>query len=66
MEFRNQCFVSLDPGHVATKIEALRKYESQGHRTYTSEEFINSLARVRGVQSGNQLAEVFEVHRLMI
>jgi N-acetylglucosamine malate deacetylase 1 len=64
--FNNQCFISLAERHVVAKISALAKYESQTFRNYAGEDFIKSLASVRGVQSGNLFAEVFEVVRLII
>jgi LmbE family N-acetylglucosaminyl deacetylase len=66
MEFRNQCFVKLEQHHLDAKINALKQYASQGHRSYTGEVFLTSLARVRGVQAGSNFAEMFEVHRLIL
>lgn len=63
--FTTTHFVLLDEGHIKTKIKALKKYKSQAHRPYANEEFIWSLARTRGVQIGQQYAEVFEVIRLI-
>ena len=61
--FATTCFSQLDEKHVATKIKALKEYQSQAHRPYADEDFIKSLARIRGVQIGTQYAEVFEVIR---
>lgn len=66
MEFRNQCFIKLEQHHLDAKINALKQYESQCHRSYTGDVFLTSLARVRGVQAGSNFAEMFEVHRLML
>lgn len=66
MEFRNQCFIKLEQHHLDAKINALKQYASQGHRSYTGDVFLTSLARVRGVQAGSTFAEMFEVHRLML
>jgi LmbE family N-acetylglucosaminyl deacetylase len=63
--FSTTSFFILDEGHIKTKIEALKKYKSQEHRSYASEDFIRSLASVRGVQVGKLYAEVFEVIRLI-
>lgn len=63
--FSTTNFFVLDDMHLATKIEALKKYKSQEHRPYASEEFIKSLATTRGVQIGKKYAEVFEVIRLI-
>jgi hypothetical protein len=64
--FSTTCFVELDEKIIETKIEALKKYKSQEHRSYANEEFIRSLARTRGVQIGTLYAEVFEVIRINI
>jgi LmbE family N-acetylglucosaminyl deacetylase len=66
LSFNTTCFVSLQKEHVENKVVALKEYKSQGHRDYMSEEFIFSLARARGVQSGKTYAEAFEVIRLML
>jgi LmbE family N-acetylglucosaminyl deacetylase len=63
--FTTTHFVLLGEDHIKTKIKALKKYKSQAHRPYANEEFIWSLARTRGVQIGQQYAEVFEVIRLI-
>jgi len=63
--FATTSFIVLDEEHLNIKIEALKKYKSQEHRSYANEEFIRSLARVRGVQIGKKNAEVFEVIRLI-
>ena len=63
--FATTSFIVLDEEHLDTKIEALKKYKSQEHRSYANEEFIRSLASVRGVQVGRKYAEVFEVIRLI-
>lgn len=64
--FNTACFFPLDREHIESKINALMAYESQAHRTYANAEFINGLARVRGVQCGVEYAEVFEVIRLVV
>ena len=63
--FSTTSFFILDEEHINIKIEALKKYKSQKHRSYANEEFIRSLASVRGVQIGKRYAEVFEVIRLI-
>ena len=60
------CINVLDEKHLEKKIESLSKYKSQNFRSYLSEEFIRSLAIVRGTQIGVQFAEAFEVIRLII
>ena len=64
--FNTSCFFSLEDKHIKTKLEALAEYKSQMHRPYANEEFIRGLAKTRGVQSGNQYAETFEIVRLNI
>jgi LmbE family N-acetylglucosaminyl deacetylase len=64
--FNTACFVSLEEKHVNKKIEAINEYKSQGHRPYSDTEFLKGQARVRGVQSGNQYAEAFEIIRLCL
>lgn len=65
LDFRTQCFVKLEEEHLLKKLEALKKYKSQGSRSYLSPDFIRSLALARGVQVGVEYAEVFEVVRLV-
>jgi hypothetical protein len=42
----------------------LRFYKSQDFRSYNSEDFILSLAKVRGMQIKEKFAEAFEVIRM--
>lgn len=58
-------FIQLSASEVDKKVAAILSYQSQSHRNYMQEDFIRSLAKVRGVQCGNQLAEAFEVYRLI-
>lgn len=66
LSFDTKCFVSLEKKHLDRKCSALQQYESQRHRSYLSRDFIFSLAYTRGVQSGCQHAECFEVIRLFL
>lgn len=66
LTFQTQCFVELEAKHLQKKIDSLMVYQSQGVRNYMSPEFIKSLAIARGVQIGYQLAEAFEVVRLIL
>ena len=66
LTFNTQCFVELQKRHIQAKVRALNKYESQRHRYYASEDFIFSLANIRGVQVGCKYAEAFEVLRLFL
>jgi LmbE family N-acetylglucosaminyl deacetylase len=60
------CFVKLSKKNVEQKVLALSEYKSQAGRSYVSEEFITSLAKVRGVQIGTEFAECFEVIRHLV
>ncbi|HXS38217.1 MAG TPA: PIG-L family deacetylase [Flavipsychrobacter sp.] len=64
--FNTSCFISLEEKHVQAKLHALSEYKSQMHRPYSNEEFIKGMAKMRGVQSGNNFAETFEIIRLNI
>jgi LmbE family N-acetylglucosaminyl deacetylase len=66
MNFTSQAFVVLNQEHLDRKWAALQAYESQLElqRPYFNKEFIQGLARVRGVQVRTQYAEVFEVVRV--
>lgn len=64
--FRAGCFVTLSESNLRCKLRALACYASQAHRPYADSEFIRSLARTRGVQSGGLYAEAFETIRLFI
>ena len=55
--------MSLEPRHLDAKVAALECYESQQHRNYANEEYIRNIARTHGIESGRELAEVFEVYR---
>ena len=55
----------LEPRHLDAKVAALHCYESQQHRNYANEEYIRNLARTHGIVSGRELAEAFEVYRLI-
>lgn len=64
--FNTSCFYHLSQKNIDAKIKALSMYKSQAHRPYADKDFITSLARVRGVQSGENFAEVFETIRLFL
>jgi N-acetylglucosamine malate deacetylase 1 len=66
MTFTTSSFVLLDESHVQKKVEALQEYKSQAHRPYANEEFIRSMATIRGVQIGQRYAEAFDIVRLII
>lgn len=56
-------FCVLNKKHVEKKLEAMKEYKSQMHRSYANEEFIWGLARTRGVQCNHEYAEAFETYR---
>jgi N-acetylglucosamine malate deacetylase 1 len=64
--FHTRFFNRLDENYVSQKINALKAYQSQSHRNYMQEEFIRSLARVRGVQCNSDYAEAFEIYKLIV
>lgn len=66
LTFSSTSFVSLDRRHVDLKVKSLSAYQSQIGRSYMNEEFIFSLAKIRGVQSNLSYAESFEVVRFYI
>jgi len=63
VSFNTRSFLKLEDEHIQKKIDCLLEYKSQAHRTYLNENFIRSLATVRGVQIGCKYAEAFEVIR---
>jgi LmbE family N-acetylglucosaminyl deacetylase len=66
--FSTLAFVRLEDRHLEMKWKMLQCYESQFElaRDYFSREFVESLARVRGVQVGADWAEAFQVYRHII
>ena len=57
-------YIRLSQGDLMKKCDAVACYETQKERVYTSEEFLHSLATVRGAQAGKGgYAEAFEVLR---
>lgn len=64
--FSTTCFFHLSDAHITKKAEAMSKYVSQAHRSYTNDLFLRGLARTRGVQVGVEYAEVFETIRLIL
>ena len=66
LTFNTTSFVNLDEKHIRQKCDALKEYKSQAKRNYMSEDFIFSLAKIRGVQISMKFAESFEVIRWLI
>lgn len=63
--FTSTLFSTLSKEQIDKKIKALKFYQSQSQRNYMQEDFIRSLARVRGVQCNSEYAESFEVYKLI-
>jgi len=63
--FSGDAFFRITKENLNKKVAAIKAYRSQKHRIYMQADFIQSLAKVRGVQSGNDLAECFEAIRLI-
>jgi LmbE family N-acetylglucosaminyl deacetylase len=64
--FRTNFFIRLSETELNKKIESLKSYQSQSHRNYMQEDFIRSLAKVRGVQANTSFAEVFEIYKWIV
>jgi LmbE family N-acetylglucosaminyl deacetylase len=64
-QFSSPFYIKLSSGDIDKKWEALKEYRSQAHRNYMQEDFIRSLAKVRGVQANTEYAEAFEVYKLI-
>lgn len=64
--FSAQAFITLEEKHLQAKWDALKVYESQikKGRNYFTYDFIQGLAKVRGVQVRSEYAEAFEVMRI--
>lgn len=64
--FHTNFFIRLSEAELNKKIDALKSYQSQSHRNYMQEDFIRSLARVRGVQANSPYAEAFEIYKWIV
>jgi N-acetylglucosamine malate deacetylase 1 len=64
-DFSYGAYVSLERHHVERKVAAVRRYASQQHRRYADEDYIWNLARVHGTNVNRELAEVFQVYRIV-
>lgn len=63
--FSATLFIKISVAAIDKKIIAIKAYQSQSHRNYMQEDFIRSLAKVRGVQSNTDFAEAFEVYKII-
>ena len=66
ISFDAEAFFVLEKRHIDQKWQALQCYRSQLdiQRLYMTREYIEGIARVRGVQIKEEWAEAFEVLRL--
>ena len=64
-EFSYGAYVSLEERHLERKVAALACYASQQHRRYADPEYVRNLARVHGVNVNRELAECFQVYRIV-
>lgn len=62
--FESHAYVLLEDENIQKKIEVLKIYKSQSNRFYRSEDYVKSLAVIRGIQIQNKYAEAFEVIRV--
>lgn len=65
-QFQPTLFEKITDEQLLQKVSALQAYQSQSQRSYMQENFIRSLATVRGVQCNAELAEAFEVYRMSL
>ena len=65
-DFAYQAYVALEQRHLERKTAALAKYASQQHRRYSDPEYIWNIARTHGINVNRELAEVFEVYRVVV
>ena len=66
LAFATEAFSVLKEKHILKKIRALSCYKSQSDRFYMSEDFMKSLAKIRGAQVNTRYAETFEAIRWTI
>jgi N-acetylglucosamine malate deacetylase 1 len=64
--FHTNFFVRISDHDLDKKIESLKAYDSQSQKNYMKEDFIRSLATVRGIQANSKYAEAFEVYRWIV
>ncbi len=64
--FENRCYIEISEHNLAKKVEAIHAYKSQQLRSYMTEEFVRSLANVRGVSIQKRYAEMFDVVRMVM
>jgi len=62
-QFQSYMYVKLDEEHINRKVEGINIYKSQASRPYSANDFVRSLATIRGIQINTTFAESFEVIR---
>jgi LmbE family N-acetylglucosaminyl deacetylase len=65
LDISNRCFIKVQEQDLKNKLDSILEYKSQSFRNYINEEYIKSLMIVRGKQVNFNLAESFEVIRLI-
>ncbi|MDX2360309.1 MAG: PIG-L deacetylase family protein [Crocinitomicaceae bacterium] len=63
--FTSYVYIKLEKEHIDKKIGALNFYDTQKHRSYSTVEFVASLAKLRGIQIQEEFAESFEMIRFI-
>jgi LmbE family N-acetylglucosaminyl deacetylase len=66
IEYKSFFYVRLNQEQLDIKTKELSIYKSQQKRSYSDHEFVESLARIRGIQVNTKYAEAFEVSRLIL
>jgi N-acetylglucosamine malate deacetylase 1 len=64
--FHTNFLVRTSDHDLDKKIESLKAYDSQSQKNYMKEDFIRSLAIVRGMQANSKYAEAFEVYKWIV
>lgn len=65
LDISNRCFIEVQEQDLKNKVGSILEYKSQSFRNYINEEYIRSLMIIRGKQINFNLAESFEVIRLI-
>lgn len=66
LSFGPNFYVAVEKRHMTRKLRSVRCYKSQQARAYAQDEFLLSLARVRGTQVGAAFAEAFQAVRCIV
>lgn len=61
--FLSNLYVVLEEHHLQKKIDTLKLYKTQAFRSYSSEEYLRSLMRIKGLQINENYAETFQILR---